>query len=86
MGEYTVNVHMFRNETGRWPIKVGVMVSVKKRDDEPAIPILRTNVSLVREDQEVTVYRFELNEAGGLLLHTINHIYKPLREADSERL
>lgn len=86
-GEYAVNVHMYRNHTADWPIEVVAMVSVKRSPDKPAQQILLSKVELVREDQELTVFRFELNQAGGLLPFTVNDLYKPLRVPDEgERL
>ena len=86
-GEYTVNVHMYRNHTDQWPIEVMVIVSVKRSPEKPAQQILLGKVELVRENQEVTVFRFDLNHVGALLPQSVNHLYKPLRTADdSERI
>ena len=78
-GEYTVNVHMYRNQVGVWPIKVQVLVSVKTDITQAAKPILRAAVELVREDEEETVFRFVLDKEGKLDRSSINHIYKALR-------
>jgi len=83
-GEYTVNVHMFRNHTDDWPIEVMVIVSVKRSPDKPAQQILLSKVELVREDQEITVFRFRLNQVGALLTSSVNDLYKPLRTADDD--
>ncbi len=83
-GEYVVNVHMYRNDTEIWPVPVYVIISVKLDIDKPARQILLGKVDLVRVDQEETVYRFNLNEAGGLLPHTVNNLYTTL--FDSQRL
>jgi hypothetical protein len=83
-GEYTVNVHMFRNHTDDWPIEVMVIVSVKRSPDKPAQQILLSKVELVREDQEITVFRFKLNQVGALLPSSVNDLYKPLRTADDD--
>ena len=86
-GEYTVNLHMYRNHTTDWPIEVMVIVSVKRFTDRPAQQILLQKVELVREDQEVTVFRFQLNHVGALLPYTVNDLFKPLRTSDdSERI
>jgi hypothetical protein len=83
-GEYIVNVHMYRNETEVWPVPVWIIVSVKMDIDKPARQILLRKIELVRIDQEETVVRFELNEAGGLLPQTVHDLFKTL--LDSERL
>ncbi len=51
---------------------------------KPPNKILLGKVELVRLDQEVTVFRFELNIAGGLLPHTVNDLFKSL--FDTQRL
>ncbi len=83
-GEYIVNVHMYRNDTEIWPVPVYIVVSVKLSIEKPAREILLRKVELVRVDQEETVLRFDLNQAGGLLPHTVNNLYKSL--FDTQRL
>ena len=79
-GEYIVNVHMYRNDTEIWPVPVYIVVSVKLSIEKPAREILLRKVELVRVDQEETVLRFDLNQAG----HTVNNLYKSL--FDTQRL
>jgi hypothetical protein len=83
-GEYIVNVHMYRNDDEVWPVPVWVTVSVKRDIDKPPNKILFGKVELVRHDEEETVFRFELNEAGGLLPQTVNNLFKSL--FDTQRL
>ncbi len=83
-GEYIVNVHMYRNDTETWPVPVYVIISVKQDIEKPAKQILLGKVELLRVDQEATVYRFELNDAGGLLPHTVHNLQISL--FDSTRL
>ncbi|MBC6439949.1 MAG: hypothetical protein GDA49_05965 [Rhodospirillales bacterium] len=83
-GEYIVNIHMYRNDTGIWPVPVHVVVSTKVDIDRKAREILIRKVELVRIDQEETVVRFDLNEAGGLLPHTVNSLFRSL--FDTQRL
>jgi len=83
-GEYVVNVHMYRNETEIWPVPVWVIVSVKLDTEKPARQILLRKVDLLRIDQEITVVRFQLNEAGGLLPQTVNNLFTSL--FDGQRL
>lgn len=78
-GEYVVNVHMYRNQSEIWPVEVSVLVSLKTEPSQPARPVLRTKVTLVREDQEETVYRFVLDRDGKLDYGSVNHIFKSLR-------
>ena len=83
-GDYVVNVHMYRNEVEIWPVPVHVIVSVKLSVEKPARQILLRKVELLRVDQELTVLRFQLNEAGGLLPHTVNDLFTSL--LDGQRL
>ena len=83
-GEYIVNVHMFRNDAQIWPTPVYVMVSIKTDISKPPKKILFSKVELVRLDQETTVFRFDLNEEGGLIPHTVNDLFKSL--FDTQRL
>jgi len=83
-GEYIVNVHMFRNDAQIWPVPVYVVVSIKTDISKPPKKILFGKVELVRIDQETTVFRFDLNEEGGLLPHTVNDLFKSL--FDTQRL
>ena len=55
-GEYTVNLHLYRNTTGVLPVPVTVVTSVKKSSKESARQLLASNVELTREGEELTVY------------------------------
>src|SRR5918994_7921737 len=66
-GEYTVNVHLYRNPSGVYPIPVTVVTSVKRDAKETARQLLASEVLLVSEGEEVTVYRFNLTEDGELV-------------------
>lgn len=86
-GEYIVNVHMYRNETGVWPVPVQILVSMKTDITQAATPVLRSKVALVRVDQEETVFRFTIDRDGELDYGSISHIYKKLSQPPaSQRL
>jgi len=78
-GEYTVNLHLFRNPAGVYPVPVTVVTSVKKDAKSSLRQILASEVKLTREGQELTVYRFTLNEEGQLKPGSVHSIQKPLR-------
>jgi len=78
-GEYTVNVHLYRNAAGVYPIPVTVVTSVKKSPDESARQLLASRVELAREGQEVTVYRFVLTKDGELVPGSVHSLQRPLR-------
>jgi len=79
-GEYTVNLHMYRNKSKVSPVKVTVVTSVKKPNSESAKQILTSSIDLVTENQETTVYRFKLTDAGELVPSSVNSLPKPLRK------
>jgi len=79
-GEYAVNLHMYRNKSKVSPVKVTVVTSVKKPNAESAKQILTSSIDLMAENQEVTVYRFKLTEAGELVPGSVNSLPKSLRK------
>lgn len=80
-GEYAVNIHLYRNAAGKLPIPVTVVASVKKSVQEPARQLVAANIKLEREAQELTVFRFRLDENGRLVAGSVSSLQKPLRSA-----
>jgi hypothetical protein len=78
-GEYTVNLHLYRNPAGRLPIPARVVVSVRRDAQNTARQILVSDLDLEREGQERTVFRFRLDEAGGLVADSVHNLPRPLR-------
>jgi hypothetical protein len=78
-GEYTVNVHLYRNTGGVLPIPVTVVTSVKKSADERARQLLASKVELDREGEEITVYRFKLSDNGDLVAGSVHSLQRDLR-------
>ena len=78
-GSYTVNVHLYRNKTYAFPVPVTVVVTVKDAPHTRARQILKTEVSLRREGEEITAFRFALNEDGTLVTGSVNSVPRPLR-------
>ena len=78
-GEYTVNLHLYRNPSGVYPVPVTVVTSVKRNAKDTARQLLASDVLLVGEGEEVTVYRFDLNEDGDLVVGSVHSLYKALR-------
>jgi hypothetical protein len=79
-GEYAINLHMYRNKSRIAPVKVTVVTSVKKPNAQSAKQILTSSIDLMAENQETTVYRFKLTEAGELVPGSVNSLPKPLRK------
>jgi hypothetical protein len=78
-GEYTVNVHLYRNRAVQPPVPVTLIVSSKRAAQDPARQILLSKVELVREGQERTVFRFRLTEGGEVVAGSVNSVQRQLR-------
>jgi hypothetical protein len=81
VGESTVNVHLYRNNSSEAAIPVTIVTSVKKSSGESAKQILATKVVLGHEGEEVTAYRFTLDDKGALQQGSVHSLFKPLRSA-----
>src|SRR4029453_2964707 len=80
-GEYIVNVHMYRGIGVAYPVAVKIVASVKGTPDHMAAPLGPTTVNLGRENDQITAFRFRLDEHGQLVAGSINSLFKELRVA-----
>lgn len=78
-GEYTANLHLYRNASGK-PVPVTVVVSTKTDMTQGSKQLLASSVELTREGQELTVFRFRLDAAGALVPGSVTSLQKPLRD------
>lgn len=78
-GEYTVNVHLYRDMSHQLPLPVSVSVSVKNSPQVAAKRILTTKVIMKHQGQETTAFRFELDTDGKLVSGSVHDLPKPLR-------
>ena len=78
-GDYTVNLHLYRDLSGSLPVPVTVVVSVKPSPEQAAKQILATKVALKREGEEMTAFRFSLDDSGRLVRGSVNDLPRPLR-------
>lgn len=78
-GEYTVNLHLYRNPSQVFPVPVTVVTSVKRDKAEHSKQILTSKVLLVREGEEATAYRFRLTDKGDLVAGSVHSLFKELR-------
>jgi hypothetical protein len=78
-GEYTVNVHLSRNAANVFPIPVTVVTSVKTSPKESARQLLASKIELMREGEELTVYRFRLSADGSLVAGSVHSLQRNLR-------
>jgi hypothetical protein len=79
-GEYTVNLHLYRNTAQVVPIPVTIVASVKKTMQESARQLLATRIDLNREGQELTVFRFEIDDGGDLVPGSVTSLQRPIRD------
>ena len=78
-GEYTVNVHLYRNKARISPIPITVVTSIKKTPSSTTRQLLASKIELVREGQEITVYRFKLESKGDLVPGSVHSLQRKLR-------
>ena len=78
-GEYTVNVHLYRNLQGLYPVPVTVVASVKRDEKDSARQIVSTKIVLTREGEELTAFRFTLDPTGELVPGSIHSLMRKLR-------
>lgn len=82
-GEYTVNLHLYRDLSGKLPINANVVVSIKPSPDQAAKQVLATKVLLKTEGEEVTAFRFSLDQKARLVKGSVHDLPKPLRSRKS---
>jgi hypothetical protein len=80
-GEYIVNVHMYRGIGVAYPVAVKIVASVKGTPEDMARQLVATTVNLRRENDQITAFRFRLDEHGQLVAGSINSLFKELRVA-----
>jgi hypothetical protein len=78
-GEYTVNIHLYRNASNVFSIPLTVVTSVKQSAKESARQLLASKIELGREGEELTVYRFRLSEDGSLVPGSVHSLQRNLR-------
>lgn len=78
-GEYTVNLHLFRNLQGTYPVPVEVAVECRKDSTSTTAYVVSRAVELHREGEEVTAIRFALDEHCGLKPGSVHALFRPLR-------
>ena len=74
---------MYRNNENIFPLPVSIVVSIKRNPKEAARQILNTQVTLRRDGEEITAFRFSLDKDGFLMPGTVHDLPKPLRAARS---
>ncbi len=80
-GEYTINLHLYRDDAGHLPLSAVVVISIKADADGAMRRIAKERVDLVRVGQELTVLRFSLDQSGNLVAGSIHRLQRGLRTA-----
>jgi hypothetical protein len=78
-GEYTVNLHLYRDSDRIFPVPVTVVTSVNRPKEQHTRQLLASRVMLNHEGEETTVYRFQLTAAGDLVPGSVTNLFKELR-------
>jgi hypothetical protein len=81
-GEYVVNAMLYRSRDHKYPVSAQIKVSLQNQQGLLR-QVLRSNVDLIFEGQEATVFRFRLDEKGDYIADSMNRIHKNLRVAGS---
>ncbi len=80
-GEYTVNVHLYRNLENVYPVPVTVVASVKPSESTSPRQLVATKVKLQREGEELTAFRFKLDHDAELVPGSVHSLQRRLRSA-----
>ncbi len=80
-GEYVVNVHLYRNRQGAYPVPVTVIASVKKTTQHSPRELVKTEIELIRDGDEITAFRFRLDDKGRLEPGSVHNLPRKLRSA-----
>ncbi|MFK7853139.1 MAG: hypothetical protein AB8B79_03455 [Granulosicoccus sp.] len=80
-GEYAVNVHYYRNKSGKSSIPISVSASIKNPTDISTKQIVAKQSELFKQGEEATIFRFKLNEKGRLVTGSVHDLPKKLRGA-----
>jgi len=82
-GDYTVNVHLYRNKPRVYPVPVTVSVSLKTPTSRTTRQILATELELTTINQEQTVFRFSLDDKSELVTGSVHDLPKKIRRNTS---
>ena len=80
-GEYTVNVHLYKAPPGALPLEVTVMVSLKTDPQAQALRVLGKTFEIGHVGDEITCFRFQLDDDGQFLSASVHDLPRSLRSA-----
>ena len=81
VGEYIINVHCYQCSIGL-PVRVKLEVTIKVTPNGTTKQLVYTEAQLFNLKEEITLVRFELDNAGNLVPGSMNHFYEPLAASD----
>lgn len=80
-GEYTVNLHLYTTRTDLVSaVPATVVVSLKQDSGRAAKQILVREITLKRVGEEITVFRFKIDDQKRLATGSVHDLHRPLRE------
>ena len=82
-GDYTINVHLYRNNSGQYPIKAIIAVGIKAEANAPVQNIATKRVELLHQGEELTVVRWSLDGFGKLVPGSMHDLPRRLRSTPS---
>jgi hypothetical protein len=80
-GEYTINLHLYKAPPGALPIEVTVMVSLKADPQAQALRVLGKTFEIGHVGDEITCFRFQLDDDGHFLSASVHDLPRSLRSA-----
>lgn len=85
-GQYIINVMLYNSKLSAIsPIKVTVIVSMKKNRKAKMARLLMKKIILYRDKDEITVFSFKLDYNMDMIKESISEIYIPLAIPNSNR-
>ncbi len=78
-GWYRFNVHWYNSPSGVSEIKVNMVISIKKKPTETTKQLMSREVILTRDNKEVTVFYFYLDENFDIEKTTVSFDYECLK-------
>jgi len=81
-GEYVVNVHAYRcNDPCKYPIKVHLIAHGQPKGKGEMTTYATADVVLIRDNDQITAFRFILDANGNVVSGSLNHLFQELRVA-----
>ncbi len=78
-GEYTINLHLYKNNAKVLPVPAKIVVSMKSDAQAPMRKLAERAIDLTHLGEETTVLRFSLGEEGRLVPGSLHDLPKLLR-------